>query len=144
MQIGEECWSPTLKEAMADELCNPAEGPDCEGDLVGWIWRDGGEVVEEGCSSDEDWSEENASNWLEKDVEDRVVCRSNGTKVELKVWHCEPVWKWNESWCVCCLTYVRRADVSFGSGGTDEKEGCKHNHWDTEHMDCDIDRMLMV
>ena len=27
---------------------------------------------------------------------------------------------------------------------TDEEEGCKHDQRDAEHVDCDIERMLMV
>ena len=85
---------------MADKLRNPAYTPDCESNLIGWVGRNCGEVLEISGRSDEDWCKEGAGDGLEEYVEDRIICCRESAEVEVKVWRGEPAWKWNKCWGV--------------------------------------------
>lgn len=102
-------------------------------------------MLEVSRGSDEDWCKEGSGDRLQEYVEDRIVGRRKSAKIEIKIWHGKPAWKRNESRCVRGLLMSLEV-VHEGSetGCTDEEERCEHDHRDAEHVDCDIDGMLMI
>ena len=96
MKIGKQRRRTTLKDAMANELGDPAASPDSKCNLVGWVWLGGGEMFKVCGCADEDWCEERAGHGLQEDVEDGVVGRGYGAGVEVEIGYCEPGWEWDE------------------------------------------------
>jgi len=102
-EIVEQGGRTALKGAMANELGDPRDDVDDEGELEGGLGVLEAHVIGEGGAADAEGGQDEAGDGLEQDVEPRVKQRGDGAEVEVEIRDGEPRGEVDQGSRICGL-----------------------------------------